>query len=230
MEAFRNKTLGQIVTEDHRAATLMAKYRLDFCCKGKRTLETACDEQHISVEELMKELEALSVTQDTGTSFENMSNSELISHILVKHHLYVKTESPQLLYFLQKIASKHGERHPELIGLQETFATLKNELEEHMEKEETILFPRLKEMTKESYPPIPGNFLAGPIQVMEAEHEAAGRLMEEIRRLTNDYTPPEDACTTYRVAFQGLEAYEKDLHQHVHLENNILFPRAQVQA
>ncbi len=226
MQELLNKTLGQIVTEDHRTASLMAKYKLDFCCKGKRTLENACQEQEIAVDELVGELIALTRNQDTTISFEKMSNSQLIDHILLKHHLFVKTESPQLLYFLQKIAGKHGERHPELIRLYEAFAMLKLELEQHMQKEEMILFPRLKEMEKEGSNRIHDNFLAAPIQVMEEEHESAGALMAEIRSLTNDYTAPDDACTTYLIAFQGLEAYEKDLHQHVHLENNILFPRA----
>lgn len=226
MQELKTRTLGNIVSEDHRAASLMAKYQLDFCCKGKRTLESACQEQDIPVDELVEELLELKKDQGPSFNFDKMSSTELIQHILLKHHVFVKTESPQLLFFIEKIADKHGERHPELIRIREAFTLLKVELEQHMQKEELILFPRIKEMEQQGAEKMPANFIAGPVEVMEQEHELAGSLMARIRELTNDYDPPADACTTYRIAFQGLKAFETDLHEHVHLENNILFPRS----
>jgi len=224
MQDLRNKTLAQIVTDDHRAASIMEKYNLDFCCKGKRSLEKACTEQQIKPEDLISELEGLTKKEEAVDPFEQMTFSKLIDHIVLKHHMYVKTEGPQLLHYLQKIASKHGERHPELLEIFEIFFKVKQELDFHMQKEELILFPRIKETEKT--PGMAIDYLSTPISVMEMEHESAGDGLAKIRELTNNYTAPQDACTTYKLAFAALESFEKDLHQHVHLENNILFPKA----
>lgn len=225
MQDLRNKTLAQIVNSDHRAASIMEKHHLDFCCKGKRSLEQACTEQHIRPEELIKELEGLDNKEEKKEVFEQMGLSKLIDHILLKHHTYVKTECPQLMFYLQKVASKHGERHPELIRVFELFSELTQELDFHLKKEELILFPRIKQLDAASSKEKSMEFLKVPINIMEQEHELVGGQMEEIRQLTNDYTPPKDACTTYKLAFAALESFEIDLHQHVHLENNILFPK-----
>jgi regulator of cell morphogenesis and NO signaling len=226
MQNLRNKTLAQIVTGDHRAASIMEKYHLDFCCKGKRSLEQACSEQHISPEELIEELEGLNNNKEETTAFEQMSMTQLIDHILLKHHTYVKTEGPQIMFYLQKVAGKHGDRHPELIRIFELFSEVKQEMDFHMQKEELILFPRIKQLDLPNSDRKSMEFLLAPISVMEQEHELAGGHLQEIRQLTNDYTPPQDACTTYKLSFAALESFEKDLHQHVHLENNILFPKA----
>jgi regulator of cell morphogenesis and NO signaling len=159
-----------------------------------------------------------------------MTLTQLADYIVTKHHAYVKAEMPQIFSYLQKVATKHGDRHPEMRKVFELFSVIKNEMEEHMDKEELILFPRIEVAEEGALAEKTANmnvfYIQHPIQMMEAEHEKAGQLMTEIRELTGNYTPPNDACTTYRLSFAELRAFESDLHQHVHLENNILFPRA----
>ena len=137
---------------------------------------------------------------------------------------------PQIFAYLQRVSSKHGDRHPEMYKVFEAFNAVKEEMEEHMKKEELILFPRIKSLetliTEKTELKLNITYLQAPINMMEEEHEQAGKLLAEIRELTNNYAPPDDACTTYRLSFAALKAFELDLHQHVHLENNILFPKA----
>lgn len=233
MENIGSLTLAQLVNTNHKAGTVFEKYHLDFCCKGKRTLEQACTEQQLAVSEVVTELETVfSNTDDRpGTDFENMDLSDLCDYIVKTHHKYVKTEMPQIYGWLEKIVSKHGERHPELYKIFETFAAVKEEMEQHMQKEELILFPRIKELQRladkeNANLQLNITYLQSPISVMEQEHDHAGSLLNEIRVLSNDYTPPQDACTTYQLSFAALKAFELDLHRHVHLENNMLFPKS----
>ncbi len=234
MNEFNHQTLAQIVTGNHRTAAVFEKYHLDFCCKGKRSLQQACAEQDIAIEELVTELNNLSST--TGNSqhsfpFDQLSLAQLADYIVSTHHDYVKRELPQLLAYLQKVASKHGQRHPELLKIFDLAAAIKEEMDMHMMKEEQVLFPRIKEVEKIAGQPA-GEYrmnlfyLQAPIMMMEQEHDHAGSLTEEIRTLSNNYSAPADACTTYKLAYASLQAFEIDLHQHVHLENNILFPKA----
>jgi regulator of cell morphogenesis and NO signaling len=233
MNTILNQTLAQIVTSNHQAASVFEKYHLDFCCKGKRPLADACLEKNLSTEKIVNELsEAMSkpVATSAGVLLDYISLSGLCDYIVATHHAYVKQASAQTILYLEKIASKHGDRHPELREIFDLFSQAKDELSDHMLKEETILFRRIKELEQQSNNattiPHAAGYIEAPIAVMEHEHDSAGTLLEQIRVLTNDYTPPADACTTYRVAFASLQAFELDLHQHVHLENNILFPRA----
>jgi regulator of cell morphogenesis and NO signaling len=231
MNQLSSQTLAQIVTGNHRTAAVFEKYHLDFCCKGKRSLQQACSEQGISVDDLLNELEIASAVNPSTFAFDKLSLSLLAEHIVSSHHAYVKKELPQLFAYAEKVVSKHGQRHPELVKIVEGVAAIKEEMEIHMRKEEQILFPRIKELEKISQQG-DGEFksnisyLQSPITVLEQEHDHAGSLMAEIRQLTNNYTPPQDACTTYKLLYVGLQAFESDLHQHVHLENNILFPKA----
>jgi regulator of cell morphogenesis and NO signaling len=225
-------TLAQIVNSNHKAATVFEKYHLDFCCKGKRSLQQACNEQQLTLSEVAEELQGIFSNKGDGiVDFDKMSLTQLCEYIVQTHHAYVKNEMPQIYAYLHKVASKHGDRHPELYKIFQTFAAVKEEMEGHMKKEELILFPRIKELEKLANSET-GQFqlnigyLQSPINVMEHEHDHAGTQLNEIRILTNDYTPPQDACTTYRLSFAALQAFELDLHQHVHLENNILFPKA----
>lgn len=226
-------TLGQIVNSNHQAAAVFEKYHLDFCCKGKRSLQEACAEQQLPVDEIAAELETvlLKGSKNDKTDFENYSLTRLIDYIVQVHHEYVKKELPQIFAYLQRVASKHGERHPELLKVFHLFAVVKEDLEGHLQKEELILFPRIKELQKlaeneKANLHLNITYLQSPITVMEQEHDHAGTLLNEIRILTDNYTPPADACTTYRLSFAALQAFELDLHQHIHLENNILFPKA----
>ena len=225
-------TLAQIVNSNHRAASVFEKYHLDFCCKGKRSLAEACNEQQLILSSVTEELrEIFSKTGNGDIDFDKVSLTQLCDYIVQTHHAYVKNEMPQIYAYLHKVALKHGERHPELNKIFQIFAAVKEEMEEHMKKEEMILFPRIKELEKLGHIEngrfqVNIGYLQSPINVMEHEHDHAGTQLNEIRVLTNDYTSPQDACTTYRLSFAALQAFEIDLHQHVHLENNILFPKA----
>ena len=232
MNEIKTKSLAQIVNNNHRAASVFEKYHLDFCCKGKRTLQQACDESDVIVEDVVADLETTEQSNsDKATiSYDKLSLAQLSEYIVMTHHSYVKKEMPQILSYLQKVASKHGERHPELLKIFELFAAVKEEMEQHIQKEELILFPRINEMEKMvsegTEIRINHTYLQAPINMMEQEHDHAGEMLAEINKLTNNYNPPADACTTYKLSFAALQAFEMDLHQHVHLENNILFPKA----
>jgi regulator of cell morphogenesis and NO signaling len=159
-----------------------------------------------------------------------MSVSQLTDYIVLKHHVYVKHAMPVIYQHLNRVATKHGERFPYMQQVFNLFATLQLEMDSHMQKEEMVLFPRIKEVDKaleqkSDQPVINAGYISNPIHMMETEHEEAGELLAQIRQLTNDYTPPPDACTTFRISLAELRSFEEDLHRHIHLENNILFPR-----
>ncbi|MBK6991378.1 MAG: iron-sulfur cluster repair di-iron protein [Chitinophagaceae bacterium] len=230
MNVLASKTLAQIVTNNYKAASIFEKHHLDFCCKGKRTLEQACSESDIKIEEVIEQLEKAGDTNDLKTNYNELSLAQLSEHIVSTHHNYVKNEMPALHGYLQKVASKHGDRHPEMNKVFQIFVAVKEEMEFHMQKEEMVLFPRIKDIENQIQEGkkvvINSSYLQSPINMMEQEHDHAGSMLAEIRNLTNNYTPPADACTTYQLSFASLQAFELDLHHHVHLENNILFPKA----
>jgi len=231
MEELMTKSLAQIVNNNHRAASVFEKYHLDFCCNGKRTLEQACAESELKVEEVLSELgKSGQSSSSIPADYNSLSLSQLIDYIITTHHSFVKKEMPVILGYLERVDFKHGDRNPEMKKVLELFAAVKEEMEHHMQKEELVLFPRIKEIErllaegKEIV--INSTYLRSPINMMEQEHDHAGTMLAEIRKLTLDYNPPIDACTTYRLSHATLQAFELDLHQHVHLENNILFPKA----
>lgn len=231
MTNIAEQTLASIVTAHHQTVPVLEKYHLDFCCKGKRTLAEACREKGLSVEDIMKELEAPSLLKETtDTSFAEMDAEQLIQHILFHHHFYLRQSMPSIEEHLTKVAVKHGDRFPYMKNVLDLFSHLKNEMYLHMQKEEAILFPRIKEI--ESFAKYTQknkreqSYIYSPAAVLENEHDEAGTIMEEIRILTNDYAAPAEACTTFKVVLEELKAFEEDLHQHVHLENNLLFPMA----
>ncbi len=231
MKEIKTLTLAQIVNDHHQAASVFEKYQLDFCCKGKRTLEQACIEQQLITENVTADLEKSFTKNENKIDFEEMNLAQLCDYIVQTHHAYVNKELPLIFEYLQKVSSKHGERHPELIKIFQLFKALKEEMEGHMKKEELILFPRIKELQKlvnhkNTSSQLNIGYLQSPITIMEHEHDHAGSLLKEIRELSHEYNPPVDACTTYRLSFAVLQAFELDLHQHVHLENNILFPKS----
>ena len=229
MTTLYSKSLAQIVNENHKTAYVFEKYHLDFCCKGKRLLKQACDELNVPVEQVVAELENVTSDSKVAVDFDKIPLSQLAQYIVLTHHDYVRKELPLIYSYLQKVASKHGDRHPEMLSVFNAFVELKEDMMKHMEKEETILFPRIKMVEFYSYEnsdtQIDRSYLEAPIAVMEQEHENAGELLSRMRDLTNNYTLPADACTTYRLTFAALQAFEMDLHQHIHLENNILFPK-----
>ncbi|MDP4265241.1 MAG: iron-sulfur cluster repair di-iron protein [Bacteroidota bacterium] len=231
MTDITQQTLAGIVTNDHRAALVLEKYNLDFCCKGKRTLAAACTEKGLSSEGIVKELEeAAGPANSRQMPFNEMTAEQLISHILVNHHFYVKQIMPQIYTHLERVAVKHGDRFPEMKAVFGLFAEVMEEMTAHMQKEEMILFPGIKEAERAFVHKEKGNttscFINGAVDMMEAEHDQAGEILYAIRELTHHYGEPEGACTTFKLSLAELKAFEEDLHQHVHLENNILFPMA----
>ena len=230
--ALRSNTLKAIVTEDFRAATVFEKYSLDFCCNGGITIDQACATRKVDPATVLAELDrVLSAPAPSGKGAEEWETEALIDHILAVHHAYVRTAIPVLSLHTEKVARVHGERHPEVITIAQHFARVAGELEHHMKKEELVLFPYIRALAaarREGTRPETPHFgsAANPIRMMEAEHAAAGDTLYAVRSLSNTYTVPQDACTTYQVTYQELRQFEEDLHRHVHLENNILFPSA----
>ena len=232
MTNIAQQTIAEIVTNDHRTATIFEKYHLDFCCKGKRSLAEACAEKGLSFDEVAAEINSL---RDPGnaaeTLFRHMTADHLVAYIVNRHHNYVKQIMPQLQIHIERVAQKHGDRFPYMVEVYKLFSEIKNDMTLHMQKEEMILFPAIvrAEHAFKNKGTLNGevNIIRGAIQVMESEHDSAGELMLKIRELTNGYEETEGACTTFRLSLAELKAFEEDLHQHVHLENNILFPMAQ---
>ena len=228
----QEKTVASFVTENYKSADVFKKYNIDFCCGGNVPLNSVCTQNNINLEEIVLELEKIMENNKPSEDIDYASWSldKLAKHILETHHVYIKESSPTLETYLLKLRRVHGERHPELIKVQEIFSNLSLELSNHLMKEENILFPYILKLCSldkgESVDNI--NKLAtvkNPISCMMMEHEVAGDEIKEINALTNNYTIPEDACNTYRVTFKKLEEFQNDLFMHVHLENNILFPK-----
>jgi regulator of cell morphogenesis and NO signaling len=224
--------LGDIVAADYRAAGLFDQFGLDFCCGGKRTLGDACAAARLDPGAVADELEKISATSGTdGVPDIYWPVVDLADYIVRRHHAYVRAQLPVIAGHLAKLVAVHGERHPELRQIAAHFAELSLELQTHMVKEEQILFPyvrRLAASAEQGLEPPIGMFgnVSNPIRTMEAEHRYAGDELGVIRELTACYSAPADGCTTYRVCFEALAAFDADLRQHIHLENNILFPRA----
>ena len=213
------KTIGEIAAECPSSVRVFEKYDIDYCCGGKTTLAAACEARGIQAAELELELARASAGRAADERDWNTAPLEqLIDHILSTHHLYLKRELPRLGLLLGKVLAAHGANHGEsLLPLGQAFDGLRDELESHMAKEEMILFPAIKHGFRN---------VGQPIRVMEHEHDSAGRALAAMRNGTGDYALPPDACNTYRALFSGFQELEADLHRHIHLENNILFPRA----
>jgi regulator of cell morphogenesis and NO signaling len=231
MKNLAQQSLSGIAMENQELIPVLEKYNLDYCCGGKKSLSQACAEKNIAVETILEEMKKADPVKTPVMPFTQMNAAQLIAHILTRHHYYVKNMMPVIQDHLEKVATKHGDRYPAMKKALQLFEAVQEEFTLHMQKEEEILFPRIIELYVAAEQNKQANFspgfLNGPILMMEMEHEHAGQLMAEIRDLTMGYTPPEDACTTHRICLNELKAFEEDLHRHVHLENNILFPMAQ---
>lgn len=231
MTTLSEQTLATIVTNNHSTVPVLEKYDLDFCCKGKRTLTDACTEKGLPLDSILAELEQSGINVSSKMPFTEMTAEQLISYILINHHFYVKQSMPAIIGHLEKVAAKHGERFPNMVEVLGLFREINDEMTMHMHKEEVILFPRIKEVAglldAHQHRNLAPGYISAPIQVMEHEHDHAGDVLYKIRNLTNNYTPPAGACTTFQVCLAELKAFEEDLHRHVHLENNVLFPLAE---
>jgi regulator of cell morphogenesis and NO signaling len=219
-------TIGAIVATDFRAAAIFKNAGIDFCCGGKKSLELACKEKSVSqefVESQLKELEKQPVSQNQN--FKEWEPGFLADYIVNTHHKYVLKTLPDLVHYTRKIAAVHGSNHPELTEVAGLFDKINDELLQHLRNEEDVLFPSIKQVLSGGSDEARAT-IASEISRMSGEHEFAGGAMDKIRELTSDYLLPEDACNTYIVAFRLLGQFEDDLHIHVHLENNILYPKA----
>jgi regulator of cell morphogenesis and NO signaling len=225
-------TIGDFVAKDYRTATIFSKYGIDFCCKGQRTIDEVCSKMNLNEPQLLRELNAVLATKnDTENDFDSWSLDVLIDYIEKKHHRFVEEKTQILIPFLDKLCSIHGDNHPELFEINQLFKDSAQELASHMKKEEMILFPFVKEMINatKSHGTIGKPFfetVKNPISAMMNEHDAEGERFRTIAALSNNYTTPEDACNTYRATYAMLQEFEQDLHKHIHLESNILFPKA----
>lgn len=226
------ETIGQIVAKDYRKAQVFKNLGIDFCCGGKKTIAEVCEKKGIDPAEVERQLEAVKgETANSENDFQNWDLGFLSDYIINTHHRYVRDNTPFILEIGQKVARVHGDRHPELVRVAQLFESIGNDLTLHLVKEEKILFPFIKELAQvyNSGGMLPSaNFgkISVPIQVMDSEHEQVGGDFETIREITGNYTLPADACSSYTILFKKLEEYENDLHRHVHLESNILFPKA----
>lgn len=225
------RTVGELVAEDYRLAEVFKKHGIDFCCGGKRTLEDVCQQKGVDASALKLALQHPPVKSEAPSHrFTEWSISFLADYIEQVHHTYVRHTAPQIMQYAAKVARVHGQAHPETIEIAELFTTLQQELMIHMQKEEEVLFPYIRQLanaaiTGQTPTAPPFGSASNPIQMMENEHELAGQSMQEIRTLSSNFNTPEGACNTYRVLYKLLEEFESDLHQHVHLENNVLFPK-----
>jgi regulator of cell morphogenesis and NO signaling len=221
-----------VVLELPQATRVFEKLKIDYCCGGDTPLGEACATAGIEVANLERMLEEVGRAPGNGLlDFAKTTLGELIGHILDKHHVYTKEEMDRLEPLIEKVISAHGENHPELRSLGGLFQQLCADLRPHMLKEEQILFPYIIEMERSAVENRPAPFppfgtVKNPVRMMMMEHETVGDLLRELRALSSNYTVPPDGCISYQTLYQALEAFEKDLHQHIHLENNILFPRA----
>ncbi|MDR9795114.1 iron-sulfur cluster repair di-iron protein [Aeribacillus pallidus] len=221
-----NTTVGEIVAMLPKASDVFKKNKIDFCCGGDRSLKEAADKRGVAIEELMSQLQDLYAATDEKTekNWLTATYSELIDHIINKHHRYLLEELPNLSPYVTKVMRVHGGNHPHLIKIHKLFNELKTELEQHLWKEESEVFPLISQFEKQ---PTSENEqkMKKMIADLTNEHDKTGDIIKEIRRITNDYTLPNGACRTYQLVYNRLEALESDLFEHIHLENNVLFPR-----
>ena len=227
-------TVGEIAARLPVSARLFENPGIDFCCGGKIALGQACQTRGLDPATVIAQIEQAAASTGAASAdpaWESAPLAGLIDHILTTHHAYMKAELPRLEAMLEKILRKHAPRHGDvLLPLAETFRPMKEELDGHLMKEEVVLFPLIRtlELPAAQAPAFHCGSVQNPIRVMVMEHDSAGDALARLRQLTSGYTPPEDACNTFRAFYFELAEMERDLHQHIHLENNILFPRAVV--
>jgi len=220
-------TVGQLVAERPARSKVFERHGIDFCCGGKLPLDEACAKRKLNLQTILNELELSDRAPSPGKDWQKASLTELCDHIEAKHHKYIREELPALSELVQKVVSVHGRNHRELAKVGELFVGVRAEIESHMLKEEQILFPICRQLDAEDSPvACHCGSVANPIRVMEMEHDAVGSAMHTIRVLTGNYTLPPDGCNSYRAMLARLTQFEDDLHEHIHKENNILFPRA----
>jgi regulator of cell morphogenesis and NO signaling len=228
------KTVREIAVENPAATRVFEQFGIDYCCGGNQALEQACHRAGVLFDKVVDSLEMEEETERARKQVHDWANetlSALIAHIKNTHHRYTREETVRIAALLQKVCSVHGKNHAELLEIQATFESLVNELTTHLIKEEMVLFPYIERMEeaviqKEPVVPPPFGTVKNPVAMMEHEHDSAGNALRNIRKASNDFLAPADACVSYQTLYKALTSFEADLHQHIHLENNILFPRA----
>ncbi len=228
MSDIKRTTLGDLVAEIPARSRVFEKFALDYCCGGQRTLEAACAQKGISAEQVIAELDALgSEARPPEVDWRSQPLDRLVDHIEQTHHVFLRREMPRVAELAAKVAMVHGENHPELLQVTQIYSDFQDEMFAHLSKEENVLFPLMRAIASGQGP---GGFHCGsvtnPIRVMLAEHDSAGLALGILRKLTGNFTPPPDACGSYLALLDGLASIEADTHQHIHVENNILFPKA----
>ncbi len=231
MNISQEQIIGELVARDYRTASVFKKYGIDFCCQGNTTINNACEKKSIDSGQVLYDLDEVAREKGSSIDYQIWPLDLLIDYIVKKHHRYVVEKSMEILPYLNKICEVHGERHPELFEINDLFNLSAEVLAQHMKKEELDLFPYIQKMIQAKHE---GNKIVVPgfgsienlIRIMEEEHTIEGDRFRKIEELSNHYTTPADACNTYRVTIALLKEFEDDLHLHIHLENNILFPKS----
>jgi regulator of cell morphogenesis and NO signaling len=234
MHLTSEKTLRELALENPAATRVFEQLGLDYCCGGSQSLEDACIAANVSIDHVLDSIETAEQSTQVRQQDRNWQTaplSELIAHITNTHHQYVRAEINRLEPLLDKVCAVHGKGHPELLQIRTTFQGLAQELTIHLMKEESVLFPyirRAEEASLQKERPVPAPFgsVKNPVAMMEHEHDSAGNALRTMRSTSAGYVAPPEACTSYQTLYRALADFEADLHQHIHLENNILFPRA----
>jgi regulator of cell morphogenesis and NO signaling len=231
MRIEKSNTVAQVVSENIKTAHIFKKHGIDFCCGGGITIEKACQKNNVDFNILEDEMRSIDDKPGRAYDYNSWELDFLIDHIVNIHHSYVIESLPIMYQYAEKVVKVHGHYYTEVVKIYELVQDVIKELTDHLKKEEQILFPYIKYMLylkNEGQPlsPPPFNSVNNPIRMMENEHELAGDLFKEIARLTKNYTPPQEACNTFKALYTKMEEFEQDLHQHIHLENNILHPKA----
>lgn len=232
MKSMNGMTIGEIVAEDYRTASVFENYKIDFCCNGNKNFNDVCKSKNIDSEKLLNEINSiLQSGNDKTTDFQSWPLDLLADYIEKKHHRYVESKAPQIKQYLNKLCKVHGNEHNELFEVKELFDQSADELAMHMKKEELILFPFIRKMSSamqnnEKISPAPFGTIENPIRMMMMEHSNEGDRFNRIEGLTKGFKVPDDGCNTYLVTMAMLKEFQDDLHIHIHLENNILFPKA----
>jgi len=231
MNITKEKTVAAVVTENIKASHIFKKYNIDFCCGGGISIEKVCEKKGLDPDMVIEELQNLLVISEDSNNYNSWDLAFLADYIVNVHHKYVTESIPILLTYAAKVSSVHGHHYTEVLEIDRLFQEVAKELSGHMKKEELILFPYIKQLSKaekeETTPPTPHfGTVENPIHMMEGEHEEVGTIFKEIAQLSNNYTPPEGACNTFKALYDKLNEFEQDLHKHIHLENNILHPKS----
>lgn len=231
MEITENQIIGELVAQNYKTASIFKKFKIDFCCNGNRTISEACDRKNLDPNVLIKELEDTTKITEQNIDFNSWELDLLADYIEKTHHRYVISKIEEIKPYLNKVVKVHGDHNPELKEIEVLFNQSAQELTHHLQKEEMILFPFIRNMVSakiENKPLLTPHFgtVENPISMMKNEHQNEGERFEKISELSNNYTPPTYACNTYKVTYALLKEFEDNLHQHIHLENNILFPKA----